>query len=536
MAATAGALRVSSALARGRLEAQERRSAVPPLLVACFAVAVAFLAGGGPLWLVTAAVVAAVIAVRPVIGLYFATATLGLDTNLNSPFEPFGIVFKTIPGLTVTPLELLVIWTLVCALAQAMRQGSPPFPQTRLLATLVLFLVLLLLAVEQGTSRGGDFIIALWEIRAILLVLPMMLTASVLIREREDLKTLAKLLLVVLGVMTFEMGWRYIQYVRPGQFSGGLEIAYGHETSVLVGLLVVFAAAWTLWGPHRKQRLIALATAVVSFVILMTMRRRAGLIAAETGLLVIAVYFLLKVPKRFLMYAPLALLVTVVYFAAFWNNPNSLGQPVRSFRTVFDSGSLNNRDRTSDEYRRVETLNVWWNIQAHPVDGIGFGVPYAKPAPFPDLTSFWPFWPYVPHNTVLWLWMKAGVLPFIVFWCLLGFGIQQAAAAAKRTNDPLVLVAAIGISAYIVMAVLFSYVDLGLMNPRVMTMLGLSLGLLTVVDRLSRREQEPVSLPLEVVHEEDVSADLHARSGRHDRPRRGQRPGQRPRGLRARSR
>jgi hypothetical protein len=290
--------------------------------------------------------------------------------------------------------------------------------------------------------------------------------------------------------MTVEAFWRYMTYVRSNSLSGPVEFAFSHETGLLVGFLVVISGAWVVWGPDRKQRLIALVIAVASFVVLLTLRRRAGIIGAETGLVCIGLFLALKAPRKFLLVAPVILVIAACYLAAFWNHPNSLGEPARAFRTVFDSESVSDRDRASDDYRRAESLNLWWNIQANPVEGAGFGTAYAKPMPMWDLSSFWPFWDYIPHNTILWLWLKGGALTFLTFWCLVGFAIQRATAAFRLTHDKTLQAWTASVCAFFAMFTMFSYVDLGLTNARLMVVFGISLGLVSLFHRLAAEESK----------------------------------------------
>ena len=47
-------------------------------------------------------------------------------------------------------------------------------------------------------------------------------------------------------------------------------------------------------------------------------------------------------------------------------------------------------------------------IKAKPITGLGFGQRFYRPFPLPDI-SFFPFYEYMPHNSVLWIWIKTGV-------------------------------------------------------------------------------------------------------------------------------
>jgi len=452
------------------------------LLSICTALPAALLPAE-PLWLLAAIPIAALIMLEPTAGLYAAIAVVGIDVS-GPNTQALSVIFAGIPGLKATPVELLILWTTFSAFLRTLgqeRQGSDGL----VLTALVTFLVLLLLGVLNGVSKGGNFTIALWEVRAMLCILPVMLATNWLIRDRGQLKRLAIISVVVLVLMTVEAFWRYMTYVRPGTFSGVLEFAFGHETSVLVGLLMILCAAWSLWGPNRKQRLIALALALAAGVVEMTMRRRAGLIGAEVGLLTLGILLLIKDYRRFLIIAPIFLIVASAYLSFFWNSTKSVGEPARAFRTVFDSGSTAPRDQASDEYRRAEKLSVWANIHAKPIDGIGFGVVYAKPYPFWNLSGFWPFWEYIPHNTILWLWMKGGVVTFLAFWFLLGAAIVRMVAICRSTTDHFLVATSAGIAAFFPMLVLFSYVDLGLTNVRLMILVGVCFGLIGLLQRLA---------------------------------------------------
>jgi hypothetical protein len=290
-----------------------------------------------------------------------------------------------------------------------------------------------------------------------------------------------------------ESAWRYFTQLRSHHTELLLQ-GFNHETSVILGTLVIISLCWALWGKDKKERLIAVGIMLVAGFVLMAMRRRAGLIAAEAGILTAGAILLVNDWRRFLKIAPIGLLAIGIYVGAFWNSDNSLGQPARAFRAVFDSEETTERDRSSDEYREVETMNVWWGIQNNAVTGLGFGTEYPKPRYFPDLSGTWPFWDYIPHNMILWIWLKAGVGAFLLFWFLVGSAIMQYVRMAKTTDDPWFLTAISVACAFIVMLVVYSWVDLGLISTRLMLGFGVALGLVSVLERLApKRETTPAT-------------------------------------------
>jgi O-Antigen ligase len=479
-----------------RATTTDRQVAVAVLLAATLVAAgPALLLPGRSMWTLVGLGAASVVLLEPRVGLYLLLAAVGIDTAPLDPLtSPLVEIFRPLPTVELTPIEMLALLTAVSAAAKGCLANDSAFPPAFLVSATGVFILLVLFGVWQGLSRGGDFNVAILEVRALAITVPIMFASSQLVRDRRDLQRIGLAVAAILLVMTVETFWRYLTYVRPGDYEGALEFAYSHETSLFVAFLVVLCGAWALWGPNRQQKLIALAMGILTVVVLLTMRRRAGLIAGEAGLLALLLFLLLKDRRRFMIVAPIAFLLSTVYLTAFWNNPNSLGQPARAFRTVFDSESTDTRDQESDAYRRAEKLNIWSNIRAEPVEGIGFGVAYAKPYRMQDLSSFWPFWDYLPHNTILWLWMKAGVVAFISFWFLLGSAMARLVEISKRSSDPLIIAAGASITALVTMVVLFSYVDLGLTNTRLMILFGASLGLIGTLQRLTpEKAVQPVS-------------------------------------------
>ena len=423
---------------------------------------------------------AAIVFIQPRLGLFAVILIICLDPEgpLLGPLAD--AMFSGLPGILATPLELLVGWT---AFAWLLNSGERRWPNGYILFVAVGLSLLLCLAVFRGVEQGGDFRIALWEVRAMLVSIPVIFIASGLITDRRHLSQLAAVLVAGLVILTTEFFLRYVLFIRTGDYTGSMDLAFDHSSAVLISTLVVGGLIWALWGPNKSQRLFALALAIAALAVVLITRRRAAVITAEAGIVVIALVLLFTNWRRFLLYAPIAAVACVLYLSLFWNHPGSLGQPARAFRTVFDSQQLSGRDQASDSYRMTEKLNVWWGIQANGLAGTGFGKPYAKPKPLPDLSRFWPFWDYIPHNTILWLWLKGGALAFISGMLLFGSAAMHFMHLARNAKTPLFLAAATFGGSFVVILALFAYVDLGLNNARLMTLFGALLGLIPLLGR-----------------------------------------------------
>jgi O-antigen ligase len=106
----------------------------------------------------------------------------------------------------------------------------------------------------------------------------------------------------------------------------------------------------------------------------------------------------------------------------------------------------------------------------------------------PDI-SFFEFWEYIPHNNVLWIWIKMGFLGFASLLYLFGRGVQLGARsiALVRSNTHTAFVL-VGV-AYVVMFIVFAYVDIA-WDARCTVFLGLSMAL--CADFVQARDDEPV--------------------------------------------
>ena len=136
-----------------------------------------------------------------------------------------------------------------------------------------------------------------------------------------------------------------------------------------------------------------------------------------------------KVNRRALCrFGPIFLLLVVGYVGAFWHSQGTIGFPAQALKAVIAPGQVSQTDQSSDLYRVVENFDISSTIHAKPLTGIGFGQKFYRPAPLPDI-SFFPFYQYIPHNSILWIWMKMGIGGFVTMLFLFGSAIRQGTRA-----------------------------------------------------------------------------------------------------------
>lgn len=405
--------------------------------------------------------------VRPLADIY-----RGLDNLLNMEFLPF------------SPLEIGIMVILLGAIRQSTSVGFRYGPS---FAPMIAVAAIFLVGLARGMETGADGMQGLREIRAVLYLPPLYLASANLIRTREHIRQLTIVLIAAITFMSVGALHTHFTEVRTGQFTGSLDLLFSHENAIFGGLLVVFLTASIVWAKDNRTRLILAIPAVIALAAVMIMKRRIGIIALDTGLLLVALAVFKTNIRLSLILLPFVVALGVVYLGMYWDQTGGLGQGARSFRTVVGQESTA-EDKSSEDYRDIEAFNVRENISWQPVWGTGFGHEYQFVRPLPDLTGFWPMQRYIPHNTILWSWMKGGILALVLVLALFGHSLMKGMGLIRKQSDPLLRSWAIAATAAVLMTFLFAWWDLGLVSLRVMTVFGMCLGILAALSLLSEAE------------------------------------------------
>ena len=142
----------------------------------------------------------------------------------------------------------------------------------------------------------------------------------------------------------------------------------------------------------------------------------------------------------------------------------------------------------SNQYRQAEDANLVLNVQASNGIGKGFGVPIDYAIPITDLSNISSAIDFVPHNGVLYVWMRMGLLGEIAFFSMVGAMIMRACQLVKVADRELALLGTVVVCA-IVGYVVQGYNDMGFFWFRIAVGLGVLLGAVEAALRLSREDQ-----------------------------------------------
>ena len=445
----------------------------------------------GSLFVVPGIVVAAVCLVLLVrhleLGVYFLLGAaifveqfhiFGLD-NIPALKIPLYLNLNLVTGigaLVFNPIEALLglmvlIWLLRAATSRQWRLRSIPG-----IVPTVLFLAVLAGYVVFGLARGGQFTVALWEVRALFYLLGVFFIATQVLYTRRHITICLWIIAVALGVKGLQGCWRF--FVTLGGHLGDIPAITGHEDALFLSTGFILLLACVLQGVRgRLVWFLALTTPATLLTFIVTQRR-----IAYGTLSLSSIITVLYLPRRARLLAlkcavPLAL-AGVIYTATFWNSSSTVALPIQQARSVFATGS---EADSSNTYRDVENFNLQQTIRSHPV-GVGFGKKYLIILPLAEVE--FPLWDYIPHNCIYWMWAKTGWIGFIIFWLFFGSLLTRLSIDVRNTRDPRDRALLLMVLTFVFSQVVIAYYDLQITFYRNMIYLGVALAMWTAVRNL----------------------------------------------------
>ncbi len=126
--------------------------------------------------------------------------------------------------------------------------------------------------------------------------------------------------------------------------------------------------------------------------------------------------------------------------------------------------------------------------------GLGLGKPYLQPIPlttlFQAIAEADPYYAYVPHNNIYWIWMRLGAIGFLAFWYLIGSIIVRGSLIARQLGDRYLQMAAIYVVSMTCMEIIVAFADYQLFFYRNVIYIGLLAGILMKLPELDEDEVE----------------------------------------------
>lgn len=460
-----------------------------------------------PLAFVLLVCLSLVIFVKPMLGIYLTVFLALVGDGPTMEWYPFGLNFSSRQSilflhdsLTVSPIELYLAITVLAWFNKYASERQWRLEGRPVLWPMAFFVGLVALGFVWGIFvNGGDLTIAIWELRPLLYMPTMFFLTSQLFTRTTHYVHLAIVAVAAISVQNLLALRHYLSLdpVAAEELEGLTE----HAASIHYDwLFVLMIALLTIRHSTPGLRFLVTLAALPTIATFVLSQRRAAVVALVAGLLVYFVILLFRQRATFFTLFPATVVMAIGYTLAFWNSSSGIGFGARAIKTVIASDELSDRDSSSNVYRLIENYNLLFTIQNNRLLGVGFGRPFEQPAALPDI-SFFVFFEFIPHNSILWIWLKTGYLGFVTLLVIVAFTLRAGTRAAMILPRGNVLAVTIAALAYIVMFLVFAYVDIA-WDSRSTLFLGTCIALCANIVRLWEHEQSGDVAPREAPPDE----------------------------------
>jgi hypothetical protein len=393
-------------------------------------------------------------------------------------------LFHGIGNFHINAADLILAMVLVTAWTKRSTGEALGWPRTPLAKSIYVLFGFVIFGVLLGKVHGGQLRYAFTETRPFAYLLLTFGLAYMLLTTRSAIRALLWALVAteafkaVQGILLFRDVRHYA--VRP-------DAVLGHEEGVFFGLYMLLTLSlWLFDLPLGRLRKTATWIAPLVIAADLANTRRAAWLVLGAGLLTLLVISHAVLPERRKFIRTIAGAIAVVlvfYLPLYWNKSGGLAQPARAIHSVIKPS---NRDASSDLYRIQEDANLQINIREGKPLGRGFGVPIDYVLPIQDISTIDPLIKYIPHNGILYVLMRMGVLGGIAFWSMLGIAIIAGCRLARSRDREFAMIGAL--TASLVVAYTFEgATDQGFFYYRVAFVVGTMLGLSEAARRLDAR-------------------------------------------------
>lgn len=443
-------------------------------------------------WLFYGAGIAAII-YNPRYGIYLIAGLTLVGDGYLSTWFPFtqnfsgrsSLLFLS-DALIISPLETYIVMTAFIWLGKMAVVRRIRVRSGMLFWPAILFITFITYGLGYGLARGGNLTIALWEARFIYYLVAMLFLVSNLIETRSQTNTLFWVITIALFLKAVSGVW-YVATVL-GWDTSGVERIAEHAMSIQFNLFfVLLFASWLYRDSFIRRLIMSLMLPIILFSFIAN-HRRAGFLTFGLAMVLIVLLLYRENRKLFWAIAPSGTVLVLVYLAVFWNNLGPLGLLARAVRSVVAQPTP--RDAASNLYRDLENANIMFTIKMVPLTGVGFGQKFFIVYPMADI-SFFEWWEYITHNSILWIWMKTGAGGFFALLMLVGMALALGGRAIWNMPRGQMRAFALAATLYVFTHFVYAFVDMS-WDIRSMILVGMMMGLINSLEVIAAR---PLPVP-----------------------------------------
>lgn len=397
----------------------------------------------------------------------------------------FNVIFKGMGVGVLTPMEthlLFIVFVWIFLLVVNKNEKHRPVP---LWGPALMFFLCLIFSVVYGKMRGGDPLMALWEVRALSYLGILFFFVPQIIYRKEHIQTI---FWILIWSITFKAYQSIDRFVRLGFDFGGKRTLSNHEDPLFFITLFILLIGLSAFGGHLRQKktlLYLLFPLILGFYVA---NRRATYAAFAVGIIVFILLIDTEQRRKIVKYLVAFGIIFVIYLAAYWNSYGRMAMiasAVKStyFSAIGDTKNINYEDYTSGLARDQENYNLAVTFRNAPVLGIGFGNQHEW-----VIRNYGEFAlkGYITHNEILWLITKTGAVGFFLFFFFVNSMIIRGTMIYTKLKDPYLRIACAVCIIAVFAQIVVSYVDMQLTFFRNMVHLGILTGLIPVIERVDQ--------------------------------------------------
>lgn len=431
---------------------------------------------------------------RPVLGLYLVTISAVAIEQEPLPGTPIGTDHLNIffwptkfEGLPERPIGFYILAILLILVFTRLLFRRRVLIGGRLFYPFIFFLGCVAFGVLHGLASGGVFRIIVLEIRPFWYMFLSYILAYNIVSSVKHVRNI--IWITVIGTAIKGVQGVFIVYTYyDGHIEGHNEIM-AHEQSFFFVMVLLLLVMMLLHHFQRGLFIVSLISLPCLLIALIANNRRADYVALLLGIgIVWALAILVKPQSRRRLIPVLAICVVLGagYVMAFQKASGTLGEPARAVISVFHPSAADARDAASNAYRYIEDYDLKYTESQSPLLGYGFGKPFLQPVLLPNVLELDPYYLYIPHNNILWIWMRLGPLGFGALWYLFGGATVSGCLIARRLKHPQLQFFAIFAIAVLAMEIILAYGDYQLFFYRNMIFVGIVLGVLFKLPAIER--------------------------------------------------
>jgi hypothetical protein len=375
------------------------------------------------------------------------------------------VVFKAIPGIRLVPWDLAVIFTWLATMRKGAKNQVPAIAQS----LRITFISLAALWV-WGVLRGGSAYQTYWQLHNFVMQFFTALLVAATCRTTAHIETLGKV--VVFATIYRACVLLAFYFLVAKDLPKELPSLTDHADSVLfVSGLMLLLIAMLERRTGKSVAWLLLAGPVIITAIVLNNRRIAWL---DVGVSLFLTYLLMpknkvkrRINKTLLILSP----VLIAYVGWGWGHPTGIFKPVGSVSTMFGE----NQD-TSSLMRDIENYNLMRSLKTNPLLGMGWGHEYIEEVRAFDISSIFPQYRYLPHNSLLGLIAFTGMIGFAGIWQIVVVATFLHARVYRLARDPILRIAGLGSIVTFMVVVVQMWGDVGLSHLMVNVMMGVGIG------------------------------------------------------------